>query len=186
MAIFYSDSEQAFFNSSIHMNLPDDCVEISKEVYGQLLVQRAAGKQLVLNDDGQPVAIDVTIPTEDLLNRRYQDKIEEINKACEAAIFQGFESNALGAPHLYSSTLEDQLNLTGAIQRGAAMPFPCWNAEGIKAFRDHSIEQLQQVGDDFTDFKMQLLQRAHQLKGELDTLLAAGDQDGIEAIAWTA
>lgn len=186
MTIFYSDSEQAFFNSAVHINRPYDCVEISKEVYGQLLVQRAAGMRIQLNDEGQPIAVEARISTEELLSRRYQVKIEEINKVCEELIFEGFESDALGEAHFYSSTLEDQLNLTGAIQRGAALSFPCWDAEGIKAFRDHNIEQLQQVGDDFTDFKMQLLQRAHQLKGELDSLLAAGDLDGIEAIAWTA
>lgn len=186
MTIFYSNSEQAFFNSAIHSTRPGDCVEISKEVYGQLLVQRAGGMQIRLDEGGQPIAVEPSNSVEELLTRRYQAKIEEINKACETAILQGFESDALGSPHRYSSTLEDQLNLTGAIQRGSAIPFPCWNVEGSKAFRNHSIEQLQQVGDDFTDFKMQLLQRAHQLKSELYNLLAAGDLDGIEAIAWTA
>jgi hypothetical protein len=113
-------------------------------------------------------------------------KVEEINRDCEAAITAGFQSDALGAPHLYSSQLDDQLNLTGAILRGLDMPYACRDEQGVKEFRLHTAAQLRQVGDDFTLYKLQLLQHANELKQQLDLALAAGDADAMELITWEA
>jgi len=113
-------------------------------------------------------------------------KLQDINQACEAAITAGFTSEALGAPHFYSSQLDDQLNLTGAVLRGLDMPYACRDEQGVKEFRLHTAEQLRQVGDDFTLYKLQLLQHANELKQQLDTALEAGDLDALEAITWEA
>lgn len=107
-----------------------------------------------------------------------------INQACEAAITAGFPSSALGSLHLYGSQLEDQLNLTGAVLRGADMDYPCRDEQDVKAYRLHTIEQLKQVSADFTLFKLQLLQRADGLKQQLDQALLAGDADALESIVW--
>lgn len=111
---------------------------------------------------------------------------QHINHACEAAITAGFQSVALGEPHLYSSELDDQLNLTGAILRGLDMPYACRDDQGVKAFRLHTAAQLRQVGDDFTLYKLQLLQHANDLKQQLDLALAAGDAEAMELISWEA
>ncbi|WP_312244411.1 DUF4376 domain-containing protein [Stutzerimonas nitrititolerans] len=113
-------------------------------------------------------------------------KVRAINQACEAAITAGFTSDALGAPHFYSSQLDDQLNLTGAVLRGLDMPYACRDAQGVKAFRLHTAEQLRQVGDDFTLYKLQLLQHANDLKQQLDAALEAGDLAALEAVTWEA
>lgn len=107
-----------------------------------------------------------------------------VNSACVAAITGGFWSSALGAPHQYSSELDDQLNLTGVILRGFDSPYACRDEQGQKEFRPHTFGQLRQVGDDFTDYKLQLLQRANELKQRLDDALAAGDLVALEAITW--
>lgn len=127
--------------------------------------------------------------TEDLpakLARSHAQQYLAVNSACEAAITAGFSSYALGAPHFYSSQLDDQLNLTGAVLRGLDMPYACRDEQGVKGFRLHTAEQLRQVGDDFTLYKLQLLQHANELKQQLDAALDAGDLAALEAISWEA
>lgn len=114
----------------------------------------------------------------------HKAKTASVSTACEAAITASFNSEALGSPHTYSSQLDDQLNLTGAILRGLDMPYACRDEQGAKAFRLHTAAQLRQVGDDFTLYKLQLLQRANELKQQLDQALAAGDVQAMQAITW--
>lgn len=116
----------------------------------------------------------------------HKARTASIGKDCEAAITAGFVSAALGTTHSYSSQLDDQLNLTGAILRGLDMPYACRDEQGVKEFRLHTAEQLRQVGDDFTLYKLQLLQHANALKQQLDAALDAGDLDALEAITWEA
>lgn len=114
----------------------------------------------------------------------HKTKTASISKDCEAAITAGFDSTALSARHSYSSQLDDQLNLTGAILRGLDMPYACRNEQGVKAFRMHTAEELRQVGDDLSLYKLQLLQRANELKQQIDLALAAGDAEAMQAITW--
>lgn len=116
----------------------------------------------------------------------HSERTVSINRACEAAITAGFTSDALGAPHFYSSQLDDQLNLTGAVLRGLDMPYACRDEQGAKEFRLHTADQLRQVGDDFTLYKLQLLQHANELKQQLDAALEAGDLAALESITWEA
>lgn len=111
-------------------------------------------------------------------------KTDAINRGCTAAITGGFWSSALEQPHQYASELDDQLNLTGVILRGFDSPYACRDELGTKAYRPHSFAQLRQVGDDFTVFKLQLLQKANELKQRLDQALVDGDLSAMESIAW--
>ena len=120
------------------------------------------------------------------LVRVHAQKYQVVNNACAQAITSGLWSSALGAPHQYSSQLDDQLNLTGAVLRGLDMPYACRDEQAVKEFRLHTAEQLRQVGDDFTLYKLQLLQHANELKQHLDAALAAGDLAALEAITWEA
>jgi len=110
-------------------------------------------------------------------------KTAEINRGCELSITGGFWSSALGSAYQYSSELDDQLNLTGVILRGEESPYACRDEQGQKAFLLHSALQLRQVGDDFTLFKLQLLQKANRLKQQLDQALSDGDVAAIEALS---
>lgn len=134
-----------------------------------------------------PVLVQAERPTlEEALQRVHAAQAYDVDHACEKAISSGFKSAALGVPHHYSSQLDDQLNLTGAILRGLDMPYACRDEQGVKAFRLHTAEQLRQVGDDFTLYKLQLLQRANELKQQLDLALAAGDAEAMTLIRWEA
>lgn len=134
---------------------------------------------------GWPTIIPKVQPSaEQQAKSRYDDQILAINLACEKQITDGFWSSALGSAFFYDSQLEDQLNLTGIIQAGTDSPYPCRDEQGVKVFRDHTAAQLQQVGDDFVQIKLQLLQKANLLKQELDAALAAVDLAAIEAVRW--
>lgn len=111
-------------------------------------------------------------------------KTSGINQSCTAAITGGFWSPALELPHQYASELDDQLNLTGMILRGFDSLYACRDEQGTKAFRPHTFAQLRAVGDDFTVFKLQLLQKANELKQRLDQALAEGDLLAMESITW--
>lgn len=114
----------------------------------------------------------------------HAEQIMAINSACVAAITGGFSSSALGQTHQYSSELDDQLNLTGVILAGLDSPYACRDEQGKKEFRLHTFAQLRRVGDDFTLFKLQLLQKANQLKQQLDQALAGNDLAALEAVTW--
>lgn len=114
----------------------------------------------------------------------HSTKVAEINAGCKAAITGGFWSNALGDSHQYSSQLDDQLNLTGVILAGLDTLYACRDEAGMKELRPHSFTQIRAVGDDFTQFKLQLLQKANQLKQQLDQALARDDLAALEAVSW--
>ncbi|WP_216891442.1 DUF4376 domain-containing protein [Pseudomonas putida] len=118
------------------------------------------------------------------LEERCAAKVNEVNQHCEAAITAGFWSAALGSAYFYSSQLEDQVNLTGVVLRAQPSLYPCRDEQGVKEFRLHSAEQLFRVGDDFTVFKLQHLQRANMLKQQLNQALAATDWNALEAVTW--
>ncbi|MVV51923.1 hypothetical protein EJA72_27325 [Pseudomonas sp. PB120] len=108
----------------------------------------------------------------------------KVNAGCVATITGGFWSSALGSPHQYSSEMDDQLNLTGAVLRGLEMLYACRDQQGVKAFRSHTVAQLRQVSDDFTDYKLLMLLEANRLKQLLDQALLAGDPAAIEVVIW--
>jgi hypothetical protein len=114
----------------------------------------------------------------------HRQQVSRVNADCMAEIIGGFWSSALGSAYQYSSELDDQLNLTGVILRGEESPYACRDEQGQKAFLLHSAPQLRQVGDDFTLFKLQLLQKANRLKQQLDQALSDGDVAALEALSW--
>jgi len=58
MTIYYSKSNQAFFDDQIHSRLPEDAVEISPEQHAALLVGQSNGQVIMPNKAGQPVLAD--------------------------------------------------------------------------------------------------------------------------------
>ena len=55
MTIYYSKSNQAFYDSAIHQRLPEDAVEISPEQHAALLAGQSNGQVIMPNKAGQPV-----------------------------------------------------------------------------------------------------------------------------------
>lgn len=162
--------------------MPADAVTISEALYMSVIAAPAPGTVRSHGPDGLPFLIGYQMSPEIV----YQQKYADINQACELAITSGFTSTALGEEFLYNSQVEDQLNLSGIIQAAIDSPYACRDAQGVKAYRPHTAAQLREVGNDFTAFKLQLLQRSHDLKQLLDQALAAGDLAAIEAVTWAS
>lgn len=53
--IFYSKSNQAFYDDTIHSTLPNDALEISPEQHAALLAGQSAGQVIMPGKDGKPV-----------------------------------------------------------------------------------------------------------------------------------
>ena len=122
------------------------------------------------------------IPT--VLELRYTVQLAAVNKACLQEITGGFWSAALGDRFFYESQIEDQLNLTGLILRGLGGGYICRDEPGVTDFRDHTSDQLLQVGNEFTEFKLQRLRKANELKQTLAAARAAADLDALNAVSW--
>ena len=90
----------------------------------------------------------------------------------------------MGERFFYESQIEDQLNLTGLILRGLGGGYVCRDESGVTDFRDHSSDQLLQVGNEFTEFKLQRLRKANDLKQALAAARAASDLDALNAVSW--
>lgn len=185
---YYSKTTGCTYLSNIHSDaLPADAIPIPEDHYLEVIANPPTGKIRAHDENGLPILIDPPqLTLIERCERSHASQTSTINLACEAAITAGFQSAALGDPHQYSSQLDDQLNLTGAILRGLDMPYACRYEQGVKAFRLHTAAQLRQVGDDFTLYKLQLLQHANELKQQLDLALAAGDADAMALIRWEA
>jgi hypothetical protein len=121
-----------------------------------------------------------------VIELRFVAQMTTINQACTQQITGGFWSEAVGMRHFYDSELQDQLNLTGMILRGTDGFLPCADEAGTKVFLEHTLAQLRQVGDEFTELKLQLLRKANALKAALAAARAAGDLDALNAVAWGA
>ncbi len=119
-----------------------------------------------------------------VLDLRYNAQLAAINAACLQEITGGFGSAALGERYFYGAQVEDQLNLTGLILRGLGGGYACRDQYGVTDFRDHTQEQLLQVSNEFTEFKLQRLRKANDLKQALIAARAAVDLSALNALVW--
>ena len=122
------------------------------------------------------------IPT--VLELRYTVQLAAVNQACLQEITGGFWSAALGDRYFYETQIEDQLNLTGLIVRGLGGVYLCRDQSGVSDFRNHSSDELLQVGNEFTEFKLQRLRKANELKQGLAAARWASNLDAINAVSW--
>ena len=58
MTIYYSKSNQAFYDDTIHATLPNDALEISPEQHAALLAGQSNGQVIMPGKDGKPVLAD--------------------------------------------------------------------------------------------------------------------------------
>ncbi|ATR85171.1 hypothetical protein CS390_22945 [Pseudomonas sp. HLS-6] len=183
---YYSPSTGCTYIKEIHgLELPDDAVPIPEERYLSVIAHAGPGQIRGHGLDGLPTLLNIPQPSEAERNEGiHRQQYAAINSACKAAITAGFTSDALGTSHHYTSQLEDQLNLTGVILAGQDTLYACRDESGAKDFRLHTFAQIRQVGDDFTLFKLQLLQKANQLKQQLDQALASEELAALEAVTW--
>ena len=119
-----------------------------------------------------------------VLEQRYSAQLAAVNTACLQEITGGFWSAALGERYFYETQVEDQLNLTGLILRGLGGGYACRDESGVTDFRDHTSVQLLHVSNEFTEFKLQRLRKANELKQALAAARAASHLDALNALSW--
>jgi hypothetical protein len=94
------------------------------------------------------------VRTWELVARSAEDLDNVIRTRTRKAIEDGFVSSALGAPHTYPSNETDQQNINAnvvsSILPGVDVAWRthqlCADANGVWLYREHTAEQIQQVG----------------------------------------
>ena len=84
--MFYSKSTNGFYNLQIHgAGIPNDAVEITQDLYNQLLAGQSAGFTIIANEEGLPSLAEKPSPTYkqilDSLNVTYQADVAKLNNA---------------------------------------------------------------------------------------------------------
>lgn len=117
-------------------------------------------------------------------------KIESLSLQCQQAIYDGFESDALGATHLYPANDKDQINLLASVTDAMRHPdepewrtiFWCADKSGEWAMRPHTADQIQAVGDagkkNVTSMIIQNEELAQQVR-------SAKTPEEVEKIQWS-
>lgn len=112
-------------------------------------------------------------------------KLQAIAADCTAYIAGGFSSSALCEPYLYSSAIDDQVNLNGQVLLGLDDVYPCYDADQVLAFRPHTIEQLQKVSLDLVRFRQAAQQHAETLRQAVAKAQKDKNLNAMKAITWT-
>ncbi|WP_253277840.1 DUF4376 domain-containing protein [Pseudomonas chlororaphis] len=119
-----------------------------------------------------------------ILAKLYQEKLVEISSACAQYIEGGFHSSALGEAYRYTSSLEDQVNLTGLVFSALDSAYPCAGADGVRQFLAHTRAELLQVNKDLVVFKQAALQQADRLRRDAAIALQDKKITALRAIQW--
>lgn len=118
-------------------------------------------------------------------------KIASLSMACQAAIYAGFTSSALGMLHSYPFQDKDQANLTGDVMlsilptaqvSGWTVPFWCADNAGAWAMRPHTAAQIQQVGQDAAAMKLAMISKNIVLASQVEAAMTTPD---VQSIAWS-
>ena len=139
-----------------------------------------------LGDEITPEMTTVQYTDEELLALAKDNKITEIDNACQSAIISGFISNALGSDHFYYSTLEEQANLTSLIALGVTNDFKAQivNADGTLGERvkhSHTLSELVQVLVHGSTHINDTIDKKDNLKTQINNAQSVTE---LEAIKW--
>ncbi|MDA8095595.1 MAG: hypothetical protein M0T84_17140 [Betaproteobacteria bacterium] len=116
-------------------------------------------------------------------------KAAAINASCQAQIFAGFTSSALGNAYTYPAKDRDQSNLAASVlasllpnlPAGWTTSFWCMNATGAWAYVAHTAVQIQQVGQDGKTAVIAALSKNADLQQQIVNATTATE---LAAITW--
>lgn len=90
--MFYSKSTNGFYVEEIHGdNMPSDVIEITQELYNQLMAEQSTGRQISSDENGMPITIE-PIDTTDYKTKRglayppFTDYLDGVVKGDQAQI----------------------------------------------------------------------------------------------------
>lgn len=185
--MFYSKSTGGFYDEAIHTSIPADAVEITAEEHAALLEDQSRGKVITADANGLPVAVaPASLMT---LAEAQSEQIAKLSAACQAQIYAGFQSSALGAVHNYPAKDKDQANLSASVvasllpnlPAGWTTPFWCEDSTGAWSLAPHTAAQIQQVGSDGKAAIVAALEKNDSLANQV---MAATDVPSVQAIVW--
>lgn len=118
-------------------------------------------------------------------------KSAALDLKCQAAIYAGFDCDALGAMHHYPALDKDQVNLAASVLDSVlpmnagdpqyVTPFWCADTVDAWAWRNHTGAQIQQVG---REAKAAVLNAQGHNAALQAQVAAAADQAALDAIEW--
>lgn len=147
-------------------NIPvDKCIEVTDSKYREIL-----DNDFNFYDTETKTFSKKDFRTDnEILAQAKLEKTNKVNSDAKALITSGFFSSALGDSHKYQSDETDQLNLLGAVASGVDQSFKCSLDNGISwEWKNHTIEQLQNVLKDGAIYKNHLLADASTLKDQIE------------------
>lgn len=123
------------------------------------------------------------------LTRAQAAQMVLLRAACAAQITGGASSSALGSPHTYPTTANDQANMIASVTAsllpglgGAwSTPFWCEDQSGNWAMQEHSAAQIQQAG---SDIKAAIVAAQTKLRTLTAEIQAASTIAAVQAITW--
>lgn len=130
------------------------------------------------------------LPTEVFsLSKARLIKAASISASCEQFIVAGFDSSALGTIHTYPSNRDDQLNLSGTVQRSMMLgvlptdtfEFLCKDLSGVWAYAVHTATQIQQAGKDAYSYILNARVKNATLQAQI---AASTTQAQLDTIIW--
>ena len=135
------------------------------------------------------VVVEPVPPTPPTLDELILSKSNELNLACQNAIYQGFISSALGSPYTYPAKDKDQTNLIASVTSSLypslasdwVTPFWCEDSLGTWAYRLHNASQIQQAG---ADGKAAILECLSKNAGLQYQAMTATSADQLALIIW--
>ncbi|WP_104730945.1 hypothetical protein [Helicobacter felis] len=81
-----------------------------------------------------------------LVAQKKRELVVGLDRAVQGLLGKGFESSALGKLHTYDLHIEDQNNLSAAVQIGLDAPIRCKGQdESFKSYKVHTKAQLEEV-----------------------------------------
>lgn len=114
-------------------------------------------------------------------------KAAEIGSACETEILSGFYSDAIGSMHFYSCDRDAQMNIQAnliASLAGIDVMHYCTDSNGARAKRLHTVGQMRELGLSMGAHIWPKLDKANDLRLEIEAAVAANDITSLIAIKW--
>lgn len=92
----YSPSNNAFYDTVINREIPDDAIDITEQAWADLLAGQAKGKLIACGVDLRPCLTEQPLPTADELSRQAEDKRSRLRAEADTIIQPLQDANDLG------------------------------------------------------------------------------------------
>lgn len=119
MTLFYSAAAKGFFDDRLHTEVPTDAVEISTDRHAELLQSQSAGKIIVADEGGNPVAVEPRslLSLNQLKDLRWQEVKQNrdwrIDGGCDVPGIGRFDTDTLSRSNINGA-------VTGAVMAKSA------------------------------------------------------------------